>query len=48
MMWYRDTPFVLGGNTQAHLQVHGLNAGYGAFWVLRDLSLEVKPGLTVV
>ena len=48
MMWYRDTPFVLGGQTQAHLQVQGLSAGYGAFLVLRGLSLEVRPGLTVV
>jgi branched-chain amino acid transport system ATP-binding protein len=48
MMWYRDTPFVLGGAPQAHLKVQGLSAGYGAFLVLRDLSLEVKPGLTVV
>ncbi len=48
MMWYRDTPFVLGGAPQAHLKVRGLSAGYGAFLVLRDLSLEVRPGLTVV
>lgn len=48
MMWYRDTPFVLGGRTQAHLRVQGLSAGYGAFLVLRGLSLEVRPGLTVV
>ena len=25
-----------------------LNAGYGAFLVLRDMTLEVKPGLTVI
>jgi branched-chain amino acid transport system ATP-binding protein len=48
MMWYRDTPFSLGGGTQAHLQVDGLSAGYGAFLVLRDLKLEARPGLTVV
>ena len=48
MMWYRDTPFVLGGTPQAHLKVQDLSAGYGAFLVLRDLSLEVRPGLTVV
>ena len=48
MMWYRDTPFRLGGTGQAHLQVKGLSAGYGAFLVLRDLSFEARPGLTVV
>lgn len=48
MMWYRDTPFALGGSTQAHLQVDGLSAGYGAFLVLRDLTFEVQPGLTVI
>ena len=32
----------------AHLKVNGLSAGYGAFLVLRDLRLEVKPGLTVI
>ena len=48
MMWYRDTPFVLGDQQRAHLQVRGLSAGYGAFLVLRDLRFEVKPGLTVI
>ena len=48
MMWYRDTPFRLGGSRQAHLQVDGLSAGYGAFLVLRNLQLDVRPGLTVV
>ena len=48
MMWWQDTPFRLGGQPQAHLKVDGLSAGYGAFLVLRDLSLEVRPGLTVV
>ncbi len=32
----------------AHLQVSGLSAGYGAFLVLRDLNLDVRPGLTVI
>ena len=32
----------------AHLKVRGLSAGYGAFPVLRQLSLEAKPGLTVI
>ena len=48
MMWYRETPFVLGDGKRAHLQVRGLSAGYGAFLVLRDLRFEVKPGLTVI
>ncbi len=48
MMWYREAPFALGGTGRAHLKVNGLSAGYGAFLVLRDLELEVKPGLTVI
>ena len=48
MMWYRETPFVLGDDRHAHLQVRGLSAGYGAFLVLRDLRLDIKPGLTVI
>ena len=32
----------------AHLKIEGLNAGYGAFLVLRDLTLEARPGLTVI
>jgi len=47
MMWHAS-PFVLGGSAQAHLKVQGLSAGYGAFLVLRDLTLEIKPGLTVI
>jgi branched-chain amino acid transport system ATP-binding protein len=48
MMWYRDTPFALGGAGKAHLKVSGLSAGYGPFLVLRELQLEVRPGLTVI
>jgi branched-chain amino acid transport system ATP-binding protein len=48
MMWYEPTPFMLGGSGRAHLKVQSLSAGYGAFLVLRDLKLEVKPGLTVI
>ncbi len=48
MMWYRETPFVLGNDKHAQLQVRGLSAGYGAFLVLRDLRLDIKPGLTVI
>ena len=47
-MWYEASPFVLGGAGRAHLKVNGLSAGYGPFLVLRDLKLEVKPGLTVI
>ena len=32
----------------AHLKVEGLAAGYGAFMVLRELTLEARPGLTVI
>ena len=31
-----------------HLKVAGLSAGYGGFLVLRELSLEAAPGLTVI
>ena len=49
MMWYRATPFVLGGDARrAHLSVRGLSAGYGPFLVLRDLGLEARPGITVI
>ncbi len=48
MMWFEPMPFILGGSKRAHLKVKGLSAGYGAFLVLRDLQLEVKPGLTVI
>jgi branched-chain amino acid transport system ATP-binding protein len=49
MMWYAPDPFVLGAqDARAHLRVKSLSAGYGAFLVLRDLSLEVRPGLTVI
>jgi branched-chain amino acid transport system ATP-binding protein len=47
-MWFRESPFVLGGSGRAHLKVDGLSAGYGPFLVLRDLTLEAKPGLTVI
>ena len=32
----------------AHLKLDGLSAGYGPFLVLRDLTLEARPGLTVI
>jgi vanillin dehydrogenase len=32
----------------AHLKLEKLNAGYGPFLVLRELSLEARPGLTVI
>ena len=48
MMWWREQPFRLGGSRQAHLKVQGLSAGYGPFLVLRGLSLEARPGLTVI
>jgi branched-chain amino acid transport system ATP-binding protein len=48
MMWYAPEPFTLGGDPRANLKVAGLSAGYGPFLVLRDLALEVRPGLTVI
>ncbi len=47
MMWHRPG-FVLGGSGRAHLEVDGVSAGYGPVAVLRGLTLEVKPGLTVI
>jgi branched-chain amino acid transport system ATP-binding protein len=47
-MWYTPEPFTLGGDPRAALKVTGLSAGYGPFLVLRDLALEVRPGLTVI
>ncbi|MCW5667979.1 MAG: aldehyde dehydrogenase family protein [Piscinibacter sp.] len=32
----------------AHLRVEALSAGYGPFLVLRELTLEARPGLTVI
>ena len=32
----------------ARLEVESLSAGYGAFLVLRELSLEARPGLSVI
>jgi branched-chain amino acid transport system ATP-binding protein len=50
-MWYRPG-FTLGTATgsqsQAHLQVRGLQAGYGPIAVLRGISFDAKPGLTVI
>jgi branched-chain amino acid transport system ATP-binding protein len=47
MMWHRPG-FELGGAQRAHLKVYGLTAGYGPVAVLRGVTLEVKPGLTVI
>ncbi|MFC5608546.1 ABC transporter ATP-binding protein [Variovorax soli] len=35
-------------NASAHLQVTGLGAGYGGFAVLRDIHIDVQPGITVI
>ena len=32
----------------AHLQIEGLAAGYGAFLVLRELTLQARAGVTVI
>ncbi|MBN9410011.1 MAG: ABC transporter ATP-binding protein [Burkholderiales bacterium] len=34
--------------TGAELQVHGLSAGYNGFEVIRDITLSITPGLTVI
>ena len=36
------------GRRAARLRVEGLGAGYGGFLVLRALTLEAEPGLTVI
>jgi branched-chain amino acid transport system ATP-binding protein len=58
-MWYRPN-FTLGAGVgkgagegasskrNAQLQVRGLQAGYGPIAVLRGVSFDVKPGLTVI
>jgi branched-chain amino acid transport system ATP-binding protein len=47
MMWYRPEQ-KWGEATGAHLQVRRLSAGYGSVRVLRDVTLEARPGLTVI
>ncbi|MBE7367578.1 ABC transporter ATP-binding protein [Ramlibacter pallidus] len=49
MMHWSDRPYVHGtGPRSAHLKVRNLAAGYGPFLVLRGVTFEVKPGLTVI
>jgi branched-chain amino acid transport system ATP-binding protein len=47
MMWHQPG-FELGRSAQARLRVRSLSAGYGPIAVLRGLSLDVNPGLTVI
>jgi branched-chain amino acid transport system ATP-binding protein len=47
MMWHQPG-FELGAGTQARLRVRGLTAGYGPITVLRQLSFNIDPGLTVI
>jgi branched-chain amino acid transport system ATP-binding protein len=47
MMWYRPG-FELGGSPRACLSVANLAAGYGPIQVLRGLTLDIQPGLTVI
>ena len=47
MMWH-NPGFELGGSGRAQLKITGLSAGYGPVQVLRGLTLEIKPGLTVI
>ena len=46
-MWHQPG-FVLGGAGRAHLKVQDLGAGYGPVQVLRGLTLEARPGVTVI
>jgi branched-chain amino acid transport system ATP-binding protein len=47
MMWHQPG-FTLGGSGRAQLRVYGLQAGYGPVAVLRGVTFEIKPGLTVI
>lgn len=47
MMWWRKDPFVLGG-AAARLLGRNVSAGYGPIQVLRDVSFDIRPGLTVI
>jgi acyl-CoA reductase-like NAD-dependent aldehyde dehydrogenase/ABC-type branched-subunit amino acid transport system ATPase component len=44
----RDDLELALGRRLAHLKIEGLSAGYGGFLVLRGLTLEARPGLTVI
>ena len=48
MMWHRTERFALGDTARARLRVWDLTAGYGPVQVLRGLTFEIKPGLTVI
>ena len=47
MMWHQPG-FALGRSAQARMRVRNLSSGYGPIAVLRGLSLDVNPGLTVI
>ncbi len=47
MMWYRPD-YVVGDSKQARLRIRGLSAGYGPIAVLRQINIDVNPGLTVI
>jgi branched-chain amino acid transport system ATP-binding protein len=48
MMWYQRSEFALGSTARARLRVRRLCTGYSGFLVIRDLNLDIAPGLTVV
>lgn len=48
MMWHQRSEFALGGSARARLKVQRLCTGYSGFLVIRDLSIDVFPGLTVI
>ena len=47
MMWHQPR-FELGTSNQARLRVRNLSAGYGPIAVLRGVSFDINPGLTVI
>ena len=47
MMWHQPQ-FELGATRRAKMRVRNLSAGYGPIAVLRGMSLDIDPGLTVI
>jgi branched-chain amino acid transport system ATP-binding protein len=48
MMWYQKSEFALGRTSRARLRVRRFCTGYSGFLVIRDLNLDIVPGLTVI
>ena len=47
MMWHQPG-FELGASQRAKMRVRNLSAGYGPIAVLRDMNIDIDPGLTVI